>query len=548
MVKKRYFPLVPLLLPIVLLSSISLGQSLLEEDEPPENYKLQIFMEEEEALAKIFAGCDRIESEFLTLTPEGFEYFKGLLKRPDIETAFQVYIGKKGDEIDRYAIITEEMGCFHPITWILSTNTEGMILDIAVMIYRESRGREVSRKRFLKQFEGKSIKDSLSTNKDIIRITGATVSVQAVCRGVKKMLAFIHEFYIKNNPASTTLAQRLTSKEKNVARGVLSQVFTTAKVIEGVKAVIAAEVEGERKFFSIADKAFNEMERIERLFKNELKSLNGKAGETLYSCDNEVFEAIKRCYRYGTLTEGAFDVTVSPLLERWGVYKGKLKEVREEKLIPLLKAVSYKNIKIDDNNKVISFAHSQTKVDLGPVVKGYAVDKALELVKISGITAACINYGNVTRMLGSPSGKNAWKIGVPHPIKGDSVIGSLSLSNRGVAFAANYSRYSSVQDKIYNHLVDPKLGKPVTGGVLAVTAIANTAEEAGALATSLFVTGIDGIQRLPKIFPDMGWVLLYEKSENNIELLVSPNMSEIFMKGEEKIFKYGKGSGCPFSP
>ena len=548
MVVKRYILLVPLLLFIILLSVISSGQSLLEEEEPPENYQFQVFLEEEEAIAKIFTGCNRIESEFLTLTSEGQKYFKELLKRPDIETTFQVYIGKKGNVIDRYAIITEEMGCFHPITWILSADTEGRILDIAVMIYRESRGREVSRKRFLKQFEGKSIKDSLSTNKDIIRITGATVSVQAVCRGAKKMLAFINEFYIKNNPASTTLAQRLTSKEKNAARGVPSQVFTTAKVIEGVKAVVAAEVDGERKFFSIADKAFNEMERIERLFKNELKSLNSKAGEDVYSCDNEVFEVVKRCYQYGTLTEGAFDVTVSPLLESWGVYKGKLKEVRDEKLIPLLKAVSYKNIKIKDDKKAISFAHSQTKVDLGPVVKGYAVDKALELVKESGITSVCINYGCVTRTLSPPSKKNFWKIGVPHPVKADSVIGSLHLSDKGVAFVANYSRYPSVQDKIYNHLVDPKLGKPVTGGVLAVTAIANTAEEAGALATSLFVTGIDGIQRLPEIFPDMGWVLLYEKAENHIELLVSPNMSEKFMKGEEKIFKYGRGSGCPFSP
>ena len=547
MVIKKHFLLIPLLLVINLLSTPCSGQSLLEEEEPPENYKFQIFLEEEEALAKVFAGCDKIESEFLILTPEGREYFKELLKRPDLETTFRVYIGKKGDVISRYAIITEEMGCFHPITWILSTNTEGRILDIAVMIYRESRGHEVSRKRFLKQFEGKSTKDSLSTNKDIIRITGATVSVQAVCRGVRKMLAFIHEFYINNNPASTNLAQRITSNQATVARAS-RQLFTTARVIEGVKAVVAAEVDGERKFFSVADKAFNEMERIERLFRKELKVLNSVAGETAYPCNKEVFEVVKRCYQYGALTEGAFDITVSPLLEKWGVYKGKLKAVREEKLIPLLKAVSYKNIKMNDNGKVISFAHKQTKVDLGPVVKGYAVDKALELVRESGITSVCINYGSVTRMLEPPSEKNSWKIGVPHPIKGDSVIGSLSLSNRGVAFAADYSRYPSVQDKIYNHLVDPKLGRPIMDGILAVTAIANTAEEAGALATSLFVTGIDGIQRLPKIFPDMGWVLLYEKSENNIELLVSPNMSEKFMKGEEKIFKYGKGSGCPFSP
>lgn len=194
MVIKKHFLLLPLLLVLNLLFTPCSGQSLLEEEEPPENYKFQIFVEEEEALAKVFAGCDKIESEFLTLTSEGREYFKELLKRPDLETTFQVYIGKKGDVISRYAIITEEMGCFHPITWILSTNTEGRILDIAVMVYRESRGHEVSRKRFLKQFGGKSIKDSLSTNKDIIRITGATVSVQAVCRGVRKCLLLFMSF------------------------------------------------------------------------------------------------------------------------------------------------------------------------------------------------------------------------------------------------------------------------------------------------------------------------------------------------------------------
>ncbi len=194
---KRYFPLILLLWVFTFFSGLSSGQSLLEGEEPPENYKLQVFLEEEDAIAKVFDGCDKVESEILTLTPEGLEYFKGLLKRPDIETTFQVYIGKKGNVIDRYAIITEEMGCFHPITWILSTNNEGKILDIAVMIYRESRGHEVSRKRFLKQFEGKSLKAPLSTNKDIIKITGATVSVQAVCRGIKKMITFIHEFYIK---------------------------------------------------------------------------------------------------------------------------------------------------------------------------------------------------------------------------------------------------------------------------------------------------------------------------------------------------------------
>lgn len=527
---------------------LSSGQSLLEEEEPPENYQFQVFLEEEEALSKVFAGCDRVESEFITLTHEGLEYFKGLLKRPDIETTFQVYTGKKGDVADRYAIITEEMGCFHPITWILSTNTEGKIRDIAVMIYRESRGQEVSRRRFLQQFEGKSLKDPLSTNKDIIRITGATVSVQAVCRGVKKMLAFINEFYIKEKPTSATMARRLTSEEVSAIRSTSKQLFTTARVIEGVKAVVAAEADNEREFFSIANKAFNEMERVERLFRKELQALNRKAGKAVFPTNKEVFEVIKRCYQYGVLTEGAFDVTASPLLEQWGIYRGKRKEVKGDKLRTILPAVSYRNIKIDDHNTAISFSHKQTKVDLGPLVKGYAVDKAMELIQQSGITGVCINYGSVTRMLGPPSGKNAWKVGIPHPEKGDSVIGSLHLVNQGVAFVADYSLYPAIQDKFYTHLINPDEGIPVKNEILAATAVAHTAEEAGVLATVLFIKGPEGMQKFSSVFSHAEWVLLYEKPQSSIEFHPSSGISGKFVKGEEKIFRYGRGAGCPFSP
>ncbi|MCF6154488.1 MAG: hypothetical protein E3K36_04385 [Candidatus Brocadia sp.] len=250
---------------------------------------------------------------------------------------------------------------------------------------------------------------------------------------------------------------------------------------------------------------------------------------------------MKRCYQYGVLTGGAFDVTVSPLLEQWGIYRGKLKEVKEDKLRTLLHAVSYKNIKINDNDSLISFAHKQTKVDLGLVVKGYAIDKALELVKQSGITSVCINYGSVTRMREPPSEKNSWKVGIPHPGKGDTVIGSFHLVNQGVAFVADYSRYPTIQDKSYIHLINPGEGRPVGKEILATTAIAATAEEAGVLATVLFIKWSEGVQGLSMVFPNSGWLLL-------LEFRVSSGIGERFVKGEEKIFKYGKGSGCPFSP
>lgn len=527
---------------------LSSGQSLLEEGEPPENYQLQVFLEEEEAIAKVFDGCDQVESEILALTPEGLDYFKGVLRRPDIEATFEVFIGKKGAVIDRYAIITEEMGCFHPITWILSTNTEGKILDIAVMIYRESRGQEVSRKRFLKQFEGKSLKDPLSTNKDIIKITGATTSVQAVCRGVKKMLAFIHEFYIKRNSVSATFAQRLTSDEVRVARTSQRQLYTTARVIEGVKAVVAAEADNERQFFSLATKAFNEIERIERLFRKELQAMNKVAATTDFTCNEEVFAVMKRCYRYGVITEGGFDVTVAPLLEQWGMYRGKPKEAKADKLEAVLPAVTYKNLKARDDDKVISFAHKKTKVDLGPVIKGYAIDKALEMFRNSGITRVCMSYGSMSRMFHAPSGKDAWKIGVPHPLKEEAIVGTLHLVNQGVAFLGDYSRYPAVQDTFFLHLVNPKTGMPAGNESLAVIAAAPTAEEAGVAATALFVKDTEEREKLATIFPETEWLIVSDKPQNSLIFEGSPGMMERFKQGEEKSFKYGRGAGCSFSP
>lgn len=200
MVTKGYFLLLLLLWSFVLFTDLSSGQSLLEEEEPPENYQLQVFLGEDEALSKVFAWCDRVESEFITLTPEGHEYFKSLLKRPDLETSLQVYIGKKGDVTDRYAIITEEMGC-PPITLIHSTNTEGKILDIAVddlsgEPWARGQSQEISQ-----QFEGKSLKDPLSTKKILLGSRGLRYLYKPFAGGVKKMLAFINEFYIQKIPS-----------------------------------------------------------------------------------------------------------------------------------------------------------------------------------------------------------------------------------------------------------------------------------------------------------------------------------------------------------
>ena len=98
--------------------------------------------------------------------------------------------------IQGYAIITEEIGKFHPFTFVVGVGTDGKISNVAVLVYRESRGGEIAKKRFLYQFMGKSFKNPIRINKDIINITGATMSVQCMCAGVRKVIAVINEYYL----------------------------------------------------------------------------------------------------------------------------------------------------------------------------------------------------------------------------------------------------------------------------------------------------------------------------------------------------------------
>ncbi|MCF6148036.1 MAG: FMN-binding protein [Candidatus Kuenenia sp.] len=524
----------------------SLAQFVFEQAEPPENYQLQVFMDQEEALVKVFEKCDMVESEHLVLTPEGHKYFKDLLRRPELETSFDVYIGKKGGVVDRYAIITEEMGCFHPITWILSTDAKGEIIDIAVMIYRESRGQEVSRRRFLKQFEGKSIDDPISVNRDIIKITGATTSVRAVCRGVKKMITIIHELYIKGEGSSPSLARRLSPEEVTSLSVSERSLFTTATFIKGVKTVFTAEADSEIQFFSVANKVFQELERIETLFEKEVKLINKRAGKSPVSCNSEVFEVLKRCYHYSVLTDGAFDITVFPLLKQMGVYRGQFKKINQEKLISLLHSVSYKNIQLHDEGNLISFLHKRTKIDLGPVVKGYAIDQVMGIVKEAGITSAMIHFGCVAGMLESPSEKDFWHIGIPHPEIRDVTSGTLRLVNKGIAFMADYSRYPTVQNKVYLHLIDAREGKPIYNGVLAATALSDKTEEAAVLATALFVMGKEGIQELPKVFDGFNGALYCDNEQDEREFVLSSGMTEYFTEEVEEMCQIGHGTGCSF--
>jgi Na+-translocating ferredoxin:NAD+ oxidoreductase RnfG subunit len=189
---------------------------------PQEMLQEDVFLTEEEAAHLMFPKSDRIESETLKLAPEQKQTIEERIGWHFPEMEFTVYVGKTGAHIDGYALVQNTIGKHKPITYMVGVDQNGEVLNIEVLVYREARGSEVRTKRFNAQYEGKTLFDPIRINKDIINITGATMSVRSISAGVKRSLVLVDEQYLKPvGRGSDTVAAR--RKEQ----GLLGRIIDT---------------------------------------------------------------------------------------------------------------------------------------------------------------------------------------------------------------------------------------------------------------------------------------------------------------------------------
>src|SRR3989339_845241 len=540
------------------------------EQEPADNFQLQAYLTEEQALALIFPECDEIVTDEFVMTPEEKSSLEKLLSRRLYEDGFKTYIGRKNGTIQGYAIITEEIGKFHPFTFVVGVGTDGKITNIAILVYRESRGGEIAKKRFLYQFMGKSFKNPVRINKDIINITGATMSVQCMCAGVRKVLGVINEYYltgkrdvsglkVANNhlvipvKGETSKSQNTKSKEKTPPFSPPSQggdrggkesisdikLIKQTRMIMGTFAEVSIYSSDEKTAGKAIEGALDEMERMDRIMSNykndsELSKVNKKAAKAPVPCNEELLDVMEQSQYYSELSGGAFDITVSPIVALWGFFSEKGHVPPDKEIEKLLPAVSYKNIVINKSNDTkkpatIFLKNTQTQIDLGAIGKGYAVDKALENIKKCGIDNGCINLGGNIYVLGTPPGKNAWKIGVQHPRDGNEILGYLELKNEATATSGDYERFFEFNGKRYSHIINPRTGRPVSG-VLATTIIAPTGTKVDALSTIVFVLGHEKGLKLVKGIPNVDAMIAYEEKDGKIAIDMTQGFKDKFKK------------------
>jgi len=180
----------------------------------------EVFLTEDEALKLMFPKSERIRKDVIRLTPETKTQIEERIGWKFPEEGFEVHIGETGARIDGYVLVQNTIGKHKPMTYMVGVDPQGRVSNVELLVFREARGSEVRTKRFNSQYEGKTVLDPVRINKDIINISGATMSVRSISAGIKRVLVLVDEFYLK--PAgigSDTIAARKAEK------GFFSSIF-----------------------------------------------------------------------------------------------------------------------------------------------------------------------------------------------------------------------------------------------------------------------------------------------------------------------------------
>lgn len=269
------------------------------------------------------------------------------------------------------------------------------------------------------------------------------------------------------------------------------------------------------------EQAFGKMQRIEDLAtsfndSSEVGQLNLNAGQRDISVHKEVLEIIKQAQEVSEYSDGAFDVTILPLLRLWNFKSSNPRVPTESEISEKRGLVDFRKIVIDDVK--VFLPEANMGVDLGAIAKGYAVDKAVEVLENYDYKDFMVEAGGDLRAVAGELTRGQRTIWVRHPRKAGEFFAKIKMDETAVASSGDYERFFEVGGKRFHHILNPKTGNPASP-VISVTIFSETTALADAYATAVFVLGpekgLDFIEKLPEI----EGLIVYEKQVDSYLIL-----------------------------
>lgn len=236
--------------------------------------------------------------------------------------------------------------------------------------------------------------------------------------------------------------------------------------------------------------ARTELLRLEALFsisepESDVSRINASDGAPL-EVSTDTAALLAAASAVSTETDGAFDVTVEPLVRLWGFYDDAQRVPAESEIRKSLSRVDYRRLLL--NGRTVQKGADQS-VDLGGVAKGYASDRMAAVLAANGVDGALISLGGNVHALGVRPGGGAWRVGVQDPADESAVLGIVEARDCAIVTAGVYQRFFEREGVRYHHIIDPADGRPADAGLISVTVIGSYGARADALSTALLVMG-----------------------------------------------------------
>lgn len=240
------------------------------------------------------------------------------------------------------------------------------------------------------------------------------------------------------------------------------------------------------------DDAVAEINRLDNLLSigkedSEISKLN-KSGSAQVSDDTAVM--VSQALDLFDSTDGAFDITVLPLMELWGFTTQDYHVPTDAELTETLQRVGADKVTWDEDTKTLTLAEGQ-EIDLGGIAKGYTSSRIMDIFEEDGVTCGMVSLGGNVHLKGTKEDGSNWRVGIQDPDNTEDVLAVVEVSDCAVITSGGYERYFEQDGVTYHHILNPATGKPSDSGLTSVTIVSKDGTLADGLSTSLFVMGKD---------------------------------------------------------
>jgi FAD:protein FMN transferase len=248
---------------------------------------------------------------------------------------------------------------------------------------------------------------------------------------------------------------------------------------------------------------------------SEVIEVNKAAGLHPVKVTPDVFQVISRGLEFSAAGNGAFDITVAPLVKLWGIGTAAAHVPQPEQIKQALAKVSFRDLSLSARDSTVLLKRPGMGIDLGAIAKGYAADEVSRVLRERGVTSALINLGGNVLTMGKKGDGTPWRIGIQNPEEPrGSYLGIVSTEEMAVVTSGVYERFFEQGGKHYHHIMDTQTGYPVWNGLSEVTIVTKSSTTADGYSTLVFCLGLDkGRKLVESTSGAVGAIFVTEKRE-----------------------------------